>query len=176
MARRFPDRLFIAVDANSEALTHIARQAGRKASRGGVPNLLCIAEAAEVVGQALPGAADRVSVILPWGRLLRSVAEPNLADLRAIAALGQPGADFEVVFSYDPQIDGQGGGPLGAGGLDANHVQDKLPMAYRLAGLTVQEVNRLDMAELKAYATTWANRLAYGRAREVWRIRAVRRE
>jgi 16S rRNA (adenine(1408)-N(1))-methyltransferase len=175
MARGFPDRLFIAVDTNPESLSRIARQAGRKPSRGGVSNLLCIAEAAEALGQQLPGVADQVSVILPWGRLLRTVAEPNLEDLRNIVALGQTGATFEVLFSYDPCIDGQGRGPLGTGGLDEKHVKDKLPAAYELVGLAVKEVKRVSLNELKTYATTWAKRLAHGRAREVWRIKAVRR-
>lgn len=165
----------MAVDTNAEALSKIARQAARKASKGGVPNFLCIAEAAQVLGQELPGVADTVSVILPWGRLLRTVAEPYLEDLRNIAVLGQVRASFEVVFSYDARIDGQSDGPL-ASGLDEAHVSDKLPVAYASAGLAVKEVKQLRRDELKAYSTTWAKRLAYGRAREVWRIRAVRRE
>ena len=152
----------------------MARQASRKASQGGVSNLLCLAEAAERLGQALPGLADQVSVILPWGRLLATVAEPNLEDLRHLAALGQVGASFEVLFSYDRRVDGAG--LLDLGGLNEAHVRDTLPLAYALAGLAVQAVERVSMAELKSYSTTWAKRLAYGRAREVWRIRAVRRE
>ena len=176
LARRSPERLFVAVDANAEVLSKIARQAARKASKGGVPPLLCIAEAAEVLGEELPGIADKVSIILPWGRLLRTVAEPNLADLRNIAALGQIGATFEVVFSYDARIEGQGNGPLDTNSLDESHVRDKLPLVYASAELAVKEVKRVEMAELKAYSTTWAKRLAYGRKREVWRIRAVRWE
>lgn len=171
LARRCANRLFVAVDTNAEALNQIARQAGRKASRGGVSNLLCIAEAAEKLGVALPGVADQVSIILPWGRLLQSVAQPNPDDLRNIAALCRPGANVEVLFSYDAQVDGQD--PLGTGWLDEVHVRDKLPVAYGLAGLAVKEIKRVSMAELKQYSTTWAKRLAYGRTREIWRIRAV---
>jgi len=167
--------LFVAVDTNAESLTKIARQAARKASKGGVSNLLCVAEAAEQLGQELPAVADAVTVILPWGRLLRAVAEPNLEDLRNIAALGQIGATFEMVFSYDARIDGQGDGPL-VDGLDEVHVRNKLPQVYASTGLAVKEVERVSMDELKAYSTTWAKRLAYGRTREVWRINAVRRE
>lgn len=54
---------------------------------GGASILLCLAGAAEGLSEELPGVADRISVILPWGRLLRSVAQPDLADLRGIAAL-----------------------------------------------------------------------------------------
>lgn len=175
LARQCPERLFVAVDANPEGLRSIARQAARKPGKGGVPNLLCLAEAAEALGQALPGVADRVSVILPWGRLLAAVAEPNFDDLRQIAALGQPGAEFELLFSYDRRVDGAGGA-LSRDGLDAAHVREQLPPRYAEAGLTVQRVEPVAMAELKNYGTTWAKRLAYGRPREVWRIRAVRQK
>ena len=153
----------------------LARQAGRKASRGGVPNLLCLAAAAEALGQTLPGVADRVSVILPWGRLLRTVAEPEPDDLGQLVALGQRGAHFELLFSYEAGIDGQTEGLLGTNGVDEAHVKEKLMPAYALAGLRVKEAKRVERAELKAYSTTWAQRLAYGRNRAVWRIRAVRR-
>ena len=174
LARRFPERLFVAVDTNPEALIPTARKAGRKASRGGVANLLCIAEAAEVLGSELPGVADRVSVLLPWGRLLHSVVEPKLEDLASIAALCQQGAKVEVLFSYDAQVDGQGHDGLGTSQLDEHHITDRLPELYGAVGLVVKEVKRVSMAELKGYETTWAKRLGYGRVREVWRIRAVK--
>lgn len=164
----------MAVDSNQELLTRIAWQSKRKPSRGGAPNLLCLAEAAEGLSRELPGIADRVSVILPWGRLLRSVAQPDLADLRNIAALCQAEATMEIVFSYDPDIDAQEGGPLRRLVVDEAHVIRELPRVYRLAGLAVTEVKRLPLADLRNYSTTWARRLSFGREREVWRVTAIR--
>ncbi len=165
--------MFVAVDSNPELLARIAWQSERKPSRGGVPNLLCLAEAAEALSRELPGVADRISVILPWGRLLRSVAQPDLADLRSIAALCQPEATIEIVFSYDPCVDAQKGGPLPKLVVDEAHVVKELPRLYRLAGLDVTGVQRLPLADLKSYSTTWARRLSFGREREVWRVTAI---
>jgi hypothetical protein len=165
--------LFIAVDTNPDLLRQAARRSQRKPERGGAPNLLCLAAAAEELGCELPGAADRVSIILPWGRLLRSVVQPDLAGLRCIAALGQPGTIFDIVFSYDPHIDAQATGPLGSLALDERYVTTQLPPVYRQAGLELVEAKRLSLAELRDYPTTWAKRLSFGREREVWAVRAV---
>jgi 16S rRNA (adenine(1408)-N(1))-methyltransferase len=167
--------LFIAVDANPDLLTQIARQAGRKASRGGVSNLLCLAAAAETLACELPGVADQLSIILPWGRLLRSVAQPDLDDLRHIAALGRAKATIEIVFSYDAGVDAQSGGLLGGLSLDEDQVHCNLPSAYRQAGLDLIDIKPLPLADLRAYPTTWAKRLAFGRPRQVWRLVARRK-
>src|SRR5215475_12730032 len=100
-----PSRLFIASDANPDALSEIAWRAGRKPARGGVPNLLCIAEPLDTLATELAAVADRVTIILPWGSLLRAVAAPELHSLRDIASLCRLDAGVEIVLSYDEQRD-----------------------------------------------------------------------
>lgn len=100
-ASRDPSRLFIAADANASALAEIAWRAGRKPARGGVPNLICIAEPLDALAAELPAVADRISVILPWGTLLTAVGAPQLDSLRQIAHLCLLGARLEIVLSYE---------------------------------------------------------------------------
>jgi 16S rRNA (adenine(1408)-N(1))-methyltransferase len=149
----------------------MARKAGRKPARGGVDNLICIAAAAESLSAELPAVADHISIVLPWSRLLATVAQPVLQDLRAIAALGREGATLDVVFSYAPDID------LGAGlqlpAIDRHHVDVTLPAAYRDANLRVRSIAPVFAQSLKEFPSTWMGRLAHGRAREFWRIRGV---
>jgi len=59
-------RLFIATDANPDALLDTAWKAARKPSRGGIPNLICVSEPLEVLAKELSNVADRLTVILPW--------------------------------------------------------------------------------------------------------------
>jgi 16S rRNA (adenine(1408)-N(1))-methyltransferase len=155
-------------------LLEIAWRAGRKPARGGTPNLICIAEPLDVVAAELPSVADRVTVILPWGALFRAVAGAEKDSVRHIAALCLPQANIEIVFSYDEEQDARDRAPLGLGHLDEQYMLEKLPDIYEEAGLHVEGVQRIPLSELRAYETTWAKRLAYGRAREVWRIRARR--
>jgi 16S rRNA (adenine(1408)-N(1))-methyltransferase len=170
-AYREPSRLFIASDANASALTDIAWRAGRKAARGGISNLLCIAEPLDTLSTELRAVADRVTVILPWGSLLRAVALPEIASLRHIAHLCLPDANVEIVFSYDERRDARERTSLPAAGLDEDHMAT-LPALYEQAGLLIASAERFSQGELAAYHSTWAKRLAFGRPRNVWRVRA----
>jgi hypothetical protein len=116
--------------------------------------------------------ADRITVILPWGSLLRAVAVPEIDSLRHIAQLCLPDATIEIVFSYD-QGDAQAKAPLGAGSLDEQqHIATTLPPLYEQAALRIVAVEEITQATLAKYGTTWAKRLTFGRPRKVWRVRA----
>ncbi|HVH86127.1 MAG TPA: hypothetical protein VM912_05340 [Terriglobales bacterium] len=169
---REPERLFLASDANASGLLETAWKATRKPTRGGVANLICIAEPLDVLAQELSRVADRVTVVLPWGSLLRAVAAPEIASLRQIANLCLPCASLEIVFSYDPQRDLREGARLGLSLLNDEHITSKLPRLYEEAGLSVASVEEIPLRELAKYETTWAKRLATGRCRDVWRIQA----
>lgn len=164
--------MFIAVDADPSALRETAWRAGRKLARGGLSNLICIAEPLDVVSAELRALADRITIILPWGNLLRAVAAPEIDSLRHVAHLCLADATLEIVFSYDEQRDARLGIPLGAAGLDEPHIAGTLPRYYERAGLRIVAAERAPQRELADYETTWAKRLAFGRPRPVWRLRA----
>jgi 16S rRNA (adenine(1408)-N(1))-methyltransferase len=164
--------LFIASDANPDALSEIAWRAGRKPARGGVPNLICIAEPLDTLATELAAVADRITIILPWGSLLRAVAAPELVSLRHIASLCRLDANVEIVLSYDEQRDARQGILSPAGAIDERHIAT-LPSLYREAGFQIMSTDRISQRELADYQTTWAKRLAFGRPRKVWRLRAT---
>ena len=66
---------------------------------------------------------------------------------------------------------GRPGTPVGVVALDEKHIR-ALPRFYEQAGLRVVSAEALPQRELRTYETTWAKRLAFGRERQVWRIRA----
>jgi hypothetical protein len=103
--------------------------------------------------------ADRITVILPWASLLKTVATPEIDSLRHIAGLCLQQARIEIVFSCDNPD-------------DLNIAT--LPCLYQQAGLEVITLERIPQLDLCAYETTWAKRLAFGRPRDVWRIRCSR--
>jgi 16S rRNA (adenine(1408)-N(1))-methyltransferase len=113
-------------------------------------------------------------VLLPWGDLLRGVAAPEPETLAGLAALCQPDASLEIVFSYDPDRDPASLRLPICAGLGRDEVAARLREPYRRAGLRLVSVEALGPRDLRAYPTTWAKRLAYGRPRPVWRLRALR--
>ena len=170
-ASRERQRLFVASDANPDVLRDIAWRAGRKASRGGLSNLLCIAESLSVLA-GLGAIADRISVFLPWGELLRTVAGASPESLRHLAQLGLLNATVDVVFSYEQHDSGSIFLP-GLESLTEPHLRERFPAQYAEAGLRIVEADRITHRALANLGTTWSRRLAFGRPRDIWRIRAV---
>ena len=128
-----------------------------------------------MLARELGAVADHVTAILPWGSLFRSVVTPETESLQQIAALCLPDASVEIVFSYEEQRDAHFALRSGIPALNEEHIFQVLPFAYQGAGLPITTVERISQEELAAYETTWAKRLAFGRPRRVWRVRAVKR-
>jgi hypothetical protein len=160
--------LFIGVDANAAAL----RELSGRAARDGPSNTLYVRAAVEHLPHELAGVADRITVVLPWGSLLAAVAVPHVPLLRGIRALGQPQARLTVVLGIDPARDRSEADRLGLPVLEAAHLDGPLRAGYAEAGFTVRSVRPLALAQLAAWPSTWARKLARGHARSVFRIEA----
>ena len=128
-----------------------------------------------MLARELGAVADHITVILPWGNLFKCVVGPEAEALQQIAALCWPGAMVEIVFSYDEQRDAHFAVRSGIPPLTQEHIFQVLPLAYESAGLPITTIEGISQEELAGYETTWAKRLAFGRPRKVWRIKAVRK-
>ncbi len=141
----------IGVDANADGM----RYASRRAARGGVTNALFGRLSLEDAPGELAGIADAVTVLLPWGGLLRAVALPDPSALSRLRALCKPNAELRVVFGH---------GAVDALGLPLLD-DPALAAQYRDAGFAVK-VRPVPLDEIRALPTTWAKKLAFsGRER-----------
>ncbi len=170
-ARAEPRRLHVGIDANAEALREASRRAARKPKRGGAPHALFVRAAAEALPDELAGLANAVTVLLPWGSLLRGVAAPEPLVLAGLRALCAPGATLLVVTGYDPRRDPGTAGARPLAPLSRERLDVEVLPAYRDAGFAADAAVATP-AELRGLGTTWASRLAFGRERSYWRIRA----
>lgn len=161
----------MATDLNSDALRTSAARAARKPQRGGISNLICIAEPVEVLAKELPGIANRLSIVLPWGSLLRGIALPDPMLLGNLRCLSAENATIEIVFSHDERRDAGQADRLGFARIDESHVRQTLAEAYERACFRVIAIDTINQAELRHYETAWASRLAFGKPRTVWRLR-----
>ena len=169
-AKDAPSRLFVAIDANADGLREASAKAMR---RDGAPNALFVRAAVEALPPELAGLADRVTVTLPWGSLLRAVALPDVGLLAHVRGLLQPGGRLDVVYAIDPDRDAAA---LQALGLDVARCgpQEATCAGYADAGLRVDCVSELAREEIAALGTTWARKLAATpSARRAWRTEAT---
>ena len=155
-----PECLVIGVDANADGLRELSRRFAAKPARGGLPNALLGRLALDAAPGELAGLADFLTVLLPWGSLLRAVAAPDVAALRALRALCKPSAQVRVLFGYGLHTDGAAMRELALPPLDAVATNLELETAYRVAGFDLA-ARDVDLDEVRALPTTWAKRLAY---------------
>lgn len=140
-AKLRPEALFIGVDANADALREASARALKKPSRGGLRNVLFGRLALEEMPGALEGIADELTVLFPWGTLLRAVATGQVEPLRHVC---RAGARVRFVFGYGP-----------ADGLALPPIESRRPV-YPGFEVTVRPLG--DPASLP---TTWAKKLAF---------------
>jgi 16S rRNA (adenine(1408)-N(1))-methyltransferase len=150
--------LVVGIDAAASAMA----DASRRADRRGPSNALFLAAGAEnLPASPLAGRADLVSVLFPWGSLLRGMVGLDDAALCGVASLLSPGGRLEVLASIVPS-DGVGG----MASLDAAAEPD-VRRAWSGVGLRLTAFRTASAAEIATSGSTWARRLRAGRA--VWR-------
>jgi len=133
--------LFVGVDAIADNLGD--------ASRRSSPNALFGRLALEAAPGELAGFADRLTVLFPWGSLLRALAHAAPDDLGRLRAICRPGADVRFVFELDSD----------PGALERDYVD----AGFALSGVP------LPVEEARALPTTCAKKLGFsGRARRFW--------
>jgi 16S rRNA (adenine(1408)-N(1))-methyltransferase len=173
-ARARPDTLVVGVDAISEPMAASASRAARKPARGGAPNALFVAADALAPPEALVGRASLVTVNYPWGSLLRAVAAPEAAGLRAVVSLLRPGGRIVALLNASASEDSAYAERLDLPPLDGEHIGGRLVPGWSAAGLEVVEARLLGPGEEPPQRTSWGQRLVRGSGRETLLVSAVR--
>jgi 16S rRNA (adenine(1408)-N(1))-methyltransferase len=169
-----PRRLVIGIDPVAGALVEASRRAAAPVRKGGLPNALFVAAAAESLPSALHGVAERVTVNLPWGSLLRGALALDEAAAAGIACLVAPGGTAELLLA-PAERDRLAGDIAVERRLEGGCLAD----AWLRHGLCLAEARPATAAELAATPTTWAKRLGLRGSgapdRTAWRL-VLRRE
>lgn len=168
-AKREPACAFIGLDPNHAALIEPSRKAAGPAKKGGLPNARFMLGSAETLPGPLAGRGTSVSILFPWGSLLRAATLPEPAFVEAVRALCQPGAAIELLWSFDARDAAE----LERLGI-AGHEAMSTVAGWRGSGFAVGSVEQLDAAGIKAYPTTWARKLSAGSGRVATRVRMRR--
>ena len=127
-----------------------------------------LAEGVERLPAAFDGLADHVTLLFPWGSLLRGALGLDRAISASIARLVAPGGRLEMVVSIvDRDRPAVGGGGEGRfGGTDVG----TLTQTFAILGFDAVTACRMSPDEILATGSTWARRLRSDPDRPVWRV------
>jgi hypothetical protein len=148
------------------------RELSQRALRERVPNLLYVRAAVEQLPAELAGTADRLTVVLPWGSLLRAVALPDPAVLANVRSLCRPDARVTVLLGSDPVRDRAELLRVGTS-LEPEALAGRLGEPYRVAGFRLRSARPVDGERLASWPTRWTTRLARGEGRRFVELEAA---
>jgi 16S rRNA (adenine(1408)-N(1))-methyltransferase len=157
VARTSPTWFAIGVDACRDNL--------RKASRRAPPNALYVMANARSLPKELGGMASKVTINFPWGSLLKGLLDGEPMLLEGLLALARPGAELKMRLNAGALT--ETGYTLESGGAQIRRA------LHEVGFEAVGDLRRLDARELRRCPTTWAKRLAYGRAPRAVCVRAT---
>lgn len=162
-----PRALVLGIDADAASMAEASSRAARPGRKGGRPNAIFLAAGVEALDPVLDRCADLVTVIFPWGSLLRGALalDEAAAVTRAIARLPKADGRVESLLSVTPR-DGVPGLPC----LD-NAALAGVAARWARVGLCPIEARPATAADLATTSSTWAKRLrAGGTDRDAWRL------
>jgi 16S rRNA (adenine(1408)-N(1))-methyltransferase len=170
-AAAHPSHLVLGIDADAATMAVASRRAARPAGRGGRPNALFAVAAAEALPGELDAVADRVTINLPWGSLLRGALGLDRAAADGIARLVAPGGRVEILVAPAPR-------DRLAPAVDvADRLAGDLAAGWAVRGLTLADARPATATELAATRSSWLRRLGLqrvGSSRQAWRLVLVR--
>jgi 16S rRNA (adenine(1408)-N(1))-methyltransferase len=146
LAQKQPDWFVIGVDACRDNLHEVSRRAPE--------NALFVIANAQRLPVELRGLAAQVTIHFPWGSLLEGLLEADPALLAGLMEITRPDAELAVYLN---------GGALAEAGWSLEEGAEQVRQVLSCSGFTMHRSLNLTASELKAYPTTWAKRLAFGR-------------
>jgi len=145
-ADNFPNHFVIGLDSCRENL--------HEHSRAKLPNLLYIIASAQSLPHELHGLVSHITINFPWGSLLESLLA---GDSRLLCGL-------ESVANSSTAVDIRlNGGALAEQGWSLEDGAERIFEKLTLAGWNLRKPQMLDSRALRAFPSTWAKRLAFGR-------------
>lgn len=145
-AESFPNHFVIGVDSCRENL--------HEHSRAKLPNLLFIIASAQALPRELHGLVSHITINFPWGSLLESLLNGDPRLLCGLESVASSSASLDVRLN---------GGALAGQGWTLEDGAERIFENFTSAGWNLRKPEMLDSRVLRAFPSTWARRLAFGR-------------
>jgi 16S rRNA (adenine(1408)-N(1))-methyltransferase len=166
-AARQPSTFVLGMDASAAGMAEASRRSARSVRKGGLANTMFVLAAAEAPPTVLAGVANAVTVLFPWGSLLRGVLGGDAAVAAGLDSLVAPDGSIELLLAPAPR-DGLDGLPTATPAIVAATARTFAPFGFELV-----EGRRATDDEVRAAGSTWARRLGVAGRRGAVEDRSV---
>ena len=170
-ARKQPETLFVGIDAVADAMFKLSSRIGRKPARGGVDNLLLVVASVENLPAVFRRRASRLTVLFPWGSLLRALVVPVTEHLAGLESLLRQDAELEVLLNMHAFASAEFRDRRALPAVDPAYIERQLRPSWAAAGLEIVFHEPLAPGPLEL-RTSWGQHLSLNSARQTLRVRA----
>ncbi|MGH9946243.1 MAG: methyltransferase domain-containing protein [Pyrinomonadaceae bacterium] len=167
MAKASPNKFFIGIDANVKPLEKPSMKATRKLNKGGLPNVMFVQAAVEVLPEEFTGVADEIHIHFQWGSLLRAVVLGERKILGSLRRIAAQSCLLEIIIGIDPERDESEYARLELPVLNLEHFRKIADSRYDTVGFRTVEIRELSFKEWRKIETTWARKLSSSSNRSV---------
>ena len=170
-ARQNPDILYIGIDPVMDAMIPYSVKASKKASKGGLRNVLFVVARVEELPDELASTAARIVVSLPWGSLRDGIVKGDEAVLKNICRIARNSTTLDILVCYTDLYEEHEIERRNLPGLTYDYLNTIVRQRYETFGIDVVKIALWNNEMLKSLMTRWAKRLAYGKKREIFYLK-----
>lgn len=165
-AQNDPDTFFIGVDPSQLQLQVYSK----KAARDKIPNCLFVLGSIEVYPEELFGIADSMSILMPWGSLLKAVVLGSSSELQNISASLKSDSlvTLDLLFGYTQDAEPSEVERLNLDSLSLDYIKSSIVPKFLEIGFTDVTISTLQKEDLRNFNTSWSKRLSFGQDRPIY--------
>lgn len=160
--------LFIGVDPSMNSMHEYSLKASKKASKGGLKNILFVVSNVEDLPDEMISIADKISINLPWSSLRDGIVKGEEIVLNNIRKISKHRAKLDICVTYSSEYEKSEIDERKLPELSMNYIKTYLKKQYNIHGINITDVEIWDNTMLKSLDTKWAKKLAYGKNREIF--------
>ena len=168
MAKENPDRFIIGIDPAQKGLEKVSAKIYQKPARGGLKNALFVLADVESLPEELNGLANQVFINFPWSSLLKGIILVEDKTWHSIKRICQKGAIIDLVLGYDEISESD---KLNLPKFDSGYIKKEMAPKLVKRGFEFVKIKELTNKDLKAYPSSWAKKLGFGKERQYFYIR-----
>lgn len=156
-----PNTLYIGIDPASN-LKEYQREINRKK----LTNAILLKSSIENFDPKISSIFDQISVILPWGNLLKYVVIVDQDFFIKIASWMKPSSKLQIIFGFNEELEEKETKRLSLTELTEKEVEFIKEKYHNLKDFKLEIFEEINNKDLKQFETTWAKKLTFGANRK----------
>jgi 16S rRNA (adenine(1408)-N(1))-methyltransferase len=160
-ALKNPNYLYIGIDPAPNLKDY-----QRKINRKKLNNSILIVSSIENFNPQLSDYFDEISIILPWGSLLKYVVTTDQKFFEKIITWLKPLGNIKIIFGFNEDFEEKETKRLGLPELNTEEIQYISQKYKNLKNVKLVDFRETTPKDLKNFETTWAKKLTFGAERK----------